>query len=340
MNLYAREVVRGWSESYPDDKIFVVGDSWVSDAFADLENVAVTVLRSRNVLARFLAQIVGVAFVFWRRRGDYLLSLSSVVSPVIAPSKTSVVIHDWRHKVRPEEFGRGQRLYRRLWEYCISHASLTIAISDKTARETRRWARPRAMVVIANGGDHPRRWRKRDATPAGPASITTFGHFRNKRPELAVSALALIRETGQDARLTILGANGAHRDELRRLSEDLGVSESVDTPGFVDEFAYEQVIQSSAVLSLLSSDEGYGLPVVEARYFGVPVVVTTDGGLSEIHGDAVIAVEPEPAAIGAEIIRLLSRVGPGAEGERSVRSWADCVSEIRAAICAAAGTRG
>lgn len=86
---------------------------------------------------------------------------------------------------------------------------------------------------------------------------------------------------------------------------------------------------------LASTDEGYGLPVVEARYFGHPVVVTDDSGLPEIHGDLVISVPPTANGLADGLTRALAAPRRGYDGRR----WVDTAAAIRAQIAHELGSR-
>lgn len=331
MNLYAREIIRTWSEDFPDDELLVVGGNWAASAFLDLANVSVIAVRGSSIFHRSWTQAVQSGW--WARLHgvDQLLSLSPVGAWTFPASRVTVVVHDWRHINRPMEFGAAQRVYRRLWRYSVARSAHTIAISAKTARETTAVTKPRSLVVVPNGNDHARRWQSVRAGSADPVQIVTFGHFVNKRPEQVIEAVSELatRLTQRRIRLVVLGARGDYREELRRLTLRLGVADVVEMPGFVEDDQYQSIIQSANVVVLNSSDEGYGLPVSEAVYFSIPVIVADDSGLKEIHGERVIETAPVPMAIADAIATVLSSaVRPRPHNHR----WSDTVAGIRAVM--------
>jgi glycosyltransferase involved in cell wall biosynthesis len=82
-------------------------------------------------------------------------------------------------------------------------------------------------------------------------------------------------------------------DEIRRL----GLSEHVQTPGFIDSGEQPLWYNAAAVFAYPSLYEGFGLPPLEAMACGTPVVVSNTTSLPEVVGQAGLLVPPldEPA---------------------------------------------
>jgi glycosyltransferase involved in cell wall biosynthesis len=96
---------------------------------------------------------------------------------------------------------------------------------------------------------------------------------------------------------------------------------------------------------LVSLDEGFGLPVLEAMACGVPVVVSNRGSLPEIAGDAATPVDATNALDIAEAMqRLLDpQVASLAAARGRVRaaqySWDACAIAARSAYRSAVAHR-
>ncbi|MGC9001047.1 glycosyltransferase [Caldisericum sp.] len=94
-----------------------------------------------------------------------------------------------------------------------------------------------------------------------------------------IKAFALVRKE-IDARLVILG-EGKERQNLEKLAKELGISEYVWMPGFVDN-PYKYMSKAS-VFVLSSIYEGLPTVLIEALALGIPVVSTDcQSGPSEI----------------------------------------------------------
>jgi L-malate glycosyltransferase len=145
------------------------------------------------------------------------------------------------------------------------------------------------LTLINNGVDPP--------TPADPEKVritrqhlglkeTDFvigsvGRLRDfhKRFSDLIKALAVLRKESLDFKLLILG-NGQDKQALADLATELGVRDDVIFAGFQqDTTLYYSCMD---VFSLASHMEGFGLVVVEAMFFHLPVVVTAVGGMKDI----------------------------------------------------------
>ncbi|TFB96810.1 glycosyltransferase [Cryobacterium adonitolivorans] len=340
MRLYVDAVVRGWEEAFPDDQLTLLGGRWVDDIFGDHPRLKVVVWPNDFVGARMIGQIAVSALVMFATRSEAVISLSSLVTPFVSKRRRVCVVHDWRHVKNPLEFGAAQLAYRRLWNLSVRHAGTVVGISAKTHAETQEIVPGSHGVVVENGRDYVRFWEKVEGStaPEEKRIITTFGHFANKRPELVLDALALLADEVGSLQLVVFGATGEYRESLRQRATDLGILDSCLFPGFVEQAEYERFIQRSSVIVLASSDEGFGLPVAEANFLGIPAVVTTDSGLAEIHHQGLVEATPDAASLAEALTYALSGHVPRADVS-AVQTWADTASGLRDATARSLAAR-
>jgi len=145
-------------------------------------------------------------------------------------------------------------------------------------------------------------------------------------------AFALVRAR-RDARLIIIG-EGGERAALEGLVAELGLADSVDMPGFVDNpYAF---MKSCDLMVLSSRWEGLPTALVEAMACGTPVVATDcrSGPQEILKGGAYGELVPvgDAETLGAAMLRTLSEPRPGAllaergadfTAERAVESYLD-----------------
>ena len=96
-----------------------------------------------------------------------------------------------------------------------------------------------------------------------------------------------------DVVVVLPGAATAYEDELRRIAEELGVSDRVIFPPWLSDEDLDQLYARAAVCVFPSLYEGFGLPVLEAMERGVPVACSDRAALPEVAGDAAMMFDPD-----------------------------------------------
>lgn len=107
------------------------------------------------------------------------------------------------------------------------------------------------------------------APPDGPRVVMLNRLAPGKRVDHAIRAWVAVRAAVPDAELDIWG-DGALRDELQELIDELGLAASVHLRGRSD--AGPAVFDGAAVMLQTTAFEGQGLAALEAMSRGVPVV--------------------------------------------------------------------
>jgi glycosyltransferase involved in cell wall biosynthesis len=96
--------------------------------------------------------------------------------------------------------------------------------------------------------------------------------------------------------------------------------------GYVNPANRQELYTGARLLVMPSFEEGFGLPVLEAMTFGVPVVASGRGSLPEVLGDAGTLVNPDdPIEIAGAITRMVEDPRASCARDRSTgnerRSW-------------------
>jgi glycosyltransferase involved in cell wall biosynthesis len=109
-------------------------------------------------------------------------------------------------------------------------------------------------------------------------TILWLGKLRRyKCPDHLIRAMPAVLRRVPDAELTIAGRSDdlTYARKLSALATELGVGERVRFEWDVPETVKEELIASSRVLAVPSAVEGFGIVVLEANAFGVPVVASS-----------------------------------------------------------------
>ncbi len=115
----------------------------------------------------------------------------------------------------------------------------------------------------------------------------------NKNLELAIDALARLRDREPRARLIVAGEHlfpdysQALLDRARRL----GVDDDVTVTGRVTAAQLKALYQSADALLVTSEHEGFCVPLVEAMALGVPIAALPRTAVPETAGDAALYAE-------------------------------------------------
>jgi glycosyltransferase involved in cell wall biosynthesis len=154
-----------------------------------------------------------------------------------------------------------------------------------------------------------------------PLIVSISRHAPRKGLDVLLRALALLRERGVRFRAQLPGDGPVHGG-LRRLADQLGVSEHVEWPGFVpDPLPYLRECEVF-VLPTLAEDSG-SMAVLEALQAGAPIVCSGVDGLPEDlthEHDALLVPPSDPQALANAIARLLADRDLGRRLSRNARA--------------------
>lgn len=218
-----------------------------------------------------------------------------------------------------------------------------------SSRWTRRWLLdayqlPSERVQVAEPGAAVAGLTR--STPAGGRLLCVGALSPHKGQDVLVSALARIG--GIDWRCTLVGpeADPAYARSVRGLVTSSGLDERVELTGPLAPVALAARYAETDLVVVPSRIETYGMVVPEALACGVPVIVTTAGGLPETlglaedgRGPGLVVPAGDPAAL-ADVLRrwltdetLRRRLRDAATVRReTLPTWSTTVERVAAAL--------
>lgn len=129
-----------------------------------------------------------------------------------------------------------------------------------------------------------------------------------KRPLIALQALALLRQAGIDAKMLVVGrGEGAEAEAVSKFIIDAGLENFAHLTGFRSDVG--KLISAADVLIAPAINEGHGRVVLEAMLHGTPVVASASGGHAEVieNGQTGILVTPDdPQSLADAVTELLA----------------------------------
>ena len=215
-------------------------------------------------------------------------------------------IHDLIPLVHPEFTPRALKtrfypVYKALMHQIARRVDTVVTGSESARRDiVRLLGIPGERIVVAPDGvaAHYGPAGEKPSARGGPKTVLYVGRsdpYKNLPGLVAVFA-RLVRETGMDVRLRIVGSPDARYPEAGEAARRLGVADRVEWSGYLDEAGLLKAYQEADVLALLSRYEGFGLPVLEAMACGTPVVCSDAASLPEVVGGAAWLVNPDDQA--------------------------------------------
>lgn len=103
----------------------------------------------------------------------------------------------------------------------------------------------------------------------------------DKGVDHTIEAVALLAKKGLYCRYIVVG-DGDDRPRLEAMAQRLGVTDRVVFRGRIDDAELSMTFESADVFVLPSKREGFGLVLLEAMQYGLPLLVTPEGGIQHV----------------------------------------------------------
>ena len=226
------------------------------------------------------------------------------------------------HNVTPAEFFSGinphaalhAQLGRKQLATLAAPIDLGVGVSDYNRRELEAAGFTRTAVVPLLID-----WTAYDGAP-DPAVLAQWASARtkilfvgrispHKRQDDLIRLIAYERAcVDPEAQLILVGS---YRDQpqyhgrLRALAEELGIAQAVTFAGSVSLAALVAYYRTATAFVSLSEHEGFGVPLLEAMHFGLPVIAYDAAAVGETLGGAGVLLPDRDLARAAEAVGLV-----------------------------------
>ena len=241
------------------------------------------------------------------------------------------LIHDLLPVLQPAFFPPGAEHGHAAWLACIAdNADRLVCISAAVANDMQAWMRARgqhdgrrpSLHVVHHGADigpacavaaPPARDAQLLAQLAAAPSFLMVGTIEPRKGHLqSLDAFEQLWRDGEQVNLVIVGNEGwkplanAERRTIPKIVERLEHHPELGKRLFwlkgIDDALLQQVYQASACLLASSEGEGFGLPLIEAAHYGLPVIARDIPVFREVGRDSAFyfsgaAAEPLAAAV-------------------------------------------
>lgn len=257
---------------------------------------------------------------FWYRT-DVVLS-PDILSPIWARGKKISVLHDAFFWENPTHYNaKWLQVFIGFLYLSLKKDATIVTISHYSKARLRYFLPfPEIPIKVVYPATH---FGKSAGTSlsSSPVSGPYFLHVgvmeKRKNLPLLVKAMSILLKKAafNGYKLVLLGQRGPREalddyDQIIEAITTLGLQESVILPGYVEESVMERYYHHAIGYLFPSISEGFGMPILEAFSYGLPVIVSNQGALVEIGGDAVLVVEEtNPGAFAAAMETIISDEG-------------------------------
>lgn len=280
----------------------------LTDALAKVKGNRVTVLTLRvekgdwgkaTTLCTSLQSGNPYRRALWReaRLPGLLRSIDADILLVTAPESLRrcpvpqvIIVNDLGPVMAPAFYGKGRYVkYAATLKGSCRRANGIVCISAATRLDLARWVGDHGdKVSVARVG--PQLTRRvasttqiASAQPDSSYALYVGAVLPHKNLDTLIDAYQ-VPSAMMPAHLVLAGPDYA--GEVMRLQQKIKTTPHIQHVGFVDTDELHVLYENAAVFVLPSLWEGFGIPVIEALSFGLPVVATALPALVEAGGDA------------------------------------------------------
>ena len=229
--------------------------------------------------------------------------------------KSVVTIHDLIFLRYPQYYHWiDRKIYTWKFRQTIRQADRIIAVSECTKRDILEFGKinPEKISVIYQScnprftempteNEIENTTKKYDLPKRYLLNVGTIEERKNLM--LAVKSLRLLPE---DIHLVAVGKQTKYADKIKKIANEIGVSHRLHLLSGVSDDELNVIYKKAEVFVYPSRYEGFGIPIIEAIFCGLPVVACTGSCLEEAGGPSCLYVNPDDTeAMSKSIMQLL-----------------------------------
>ena len=300
---YLSNLLKYWKSNKKHRFVFYFKDKLPDNSLLESGNFTKKLLRNPfGFSSNFFFQHFLLPYHLKKDKADFFFS-PFYLKPLYCPVRSSIVLHDISYEAHPEWFdNKSQLVLKTLSKFSAKKANFIFTVSNYSKSEIIKYYKlnPDKITVahLAPDSSFSKVYDKnkikaiREKYGIGEKFILCVGSIFNRRhiPE-TIKAFARIATEHKNYQLLIIGKNHTYPfadidKQIKIANENFGKNVIVRL-NFVNEDELLAFYSSCEISVYLSDYEGFGLPVIEAQFFGKPVITSYNSSLIEVGDSSV-----------------------------------------------------
>jgi len=255
-----------------------------------------------GVYARYHGYMKFLSYNFLTGSNADLFHFFNAVIPSRIKGKTISTVHDMVYVNYPETMNSvNYNIHRRYLSESCRRADVIVTVSQNSKMEISEFMKvPEEKIYVTyNGVDRtvffPQKnldYIRQKYRIKGEYVLYLGTLEPRKNVGSIIKAFKILSEKNGDISLVLAGGKGWMYKDIFSLVKELGLSDRVVFPGYIEEKDVPVLYSSACVFVFPSLYEGFGIPPLEAMACGTPVIVSNTSSLPEVAGDAGMLVDP------------------------------------------------
>ena len=287
-----RETVLEWNRQFPGDRIvLVVCRKHFRQFGPDSKELD---FRESRWWPQALLAVIAVPTRGRKERADFVYTQNFAAG---FGDRSAVFIHDVMFETNPEWFTRVELVYFRWMTRLAKRARLVFTSSRNEARRIEVQSGAKHVTAVGIGMSE----ELKAAAPVRPLLhvepkrfLLSVGRLNvRKNLGMTIRAAVATRMLSLDRPLVVVGAPDGRLEELDAETGRAVRDGQVIFSGKVSDAELSWLYQNTEIFVFLTKGEGFGMPAVEALWFGAPMLVSDITVFREILPSSVPRVDPD-----------------------------------------------
>lgn len=205
-------------------------------------------------------------------------------------------VHGASRSIIPDEFSKVEVFHSTIRNHFFRILDHIFTVSVESSKYLQKCPGmdQRKITITPNGiNSYLTKSSEQSSSIAGEDYVLHLSNYSSrKNPDAVFRAFSYAKKLGLEKKLVLAG-NGWENKYTKSLANSLGISNSVEYVGFLSDKDVGTLYKNASVFLFPSFYEGFGMPVLEAFYFGTPVVASNIGAIEEVSGGAAKLCSPD-----------------------------------------------